>query len=36
MTALLRHLRYVLGENEVTLVAFALFILLVALAVLGP
>ena len=36
MTALLRHLRYVLGENLVTLIAFALFVLLVALAVLGP
>jgi len=36
MTAALRHLRYVLGENPVTLAAFALFVLLVAVALLGP
>ncbi len=36
MSETLRHLRYVLGENPVTLAAFALFILLVATALLGP
>ena len=36
MTALLRHGRYVLGENPVTGVAFGLFVLLVALAAAGP
>ena len=36
MSETLRHLRYVLGENPVTLAAFALFILLVAIALLGP
>ena len=36
MSETLRHLRYVLGENPVTLAAFTLFILLVATAVLGP
>jgi peptide/nickel transport system permease protein len=36
MSETLRHLRYVLGENPVTLAAFALFVLLVATALLGP
>ncbi len=36
MSETLRHLRYVLGENPVTLAAFALFILLVAIALFGP
>jgi peptide/nickel transport system permease protein len=36
VTALLRHGRYVLGENPVTGLAFALFVLLVALAAAGP
>ena len=36
MSAALRHLRYVLGENPVTLAAFALFVVLVTVAVLGP
>jgi peptide/nickel transport system permease protein len=36
MSETLRHLRYVLGENPVTLAAFGLFVLLVATAVLGP
>ena len=36
MTALLRHGRYVLGENPVTGLAFGLFVLLVALAAAGP
>ena len=36
MTATLRHARYVLGENPVTLFAFALFSLLVLCAILGP
>src|SRR5712691_2149021 len=36
MTETLRHARYVLGENPVTLFAFALFSLLVLCAVLGP
>jgi peptide/nickel transport system permease protein len=36
MSETLRHLRYVLGENPVTLAAFTLFILLVTTAVLGP
>ncbi|HXA93923.1 MAG TPA: ABC transporter permease [Candidatus Dormibacteraeota bacterium] len=36
MTALLRHGRYVLGENPVTGLAFALFVLLVVLAAAGP
>ena len=36
MSAALRHLRYVLGENPVTLASFALFVVLVAVAVLGP
>ena len=36
MTALLRHGRYVLGENPVTGLAFTLFVLLVVLAAAGP
>ncbi len=36
MTALLRHGRYVLGENPVTGLAFGLFVLLVVLAAAGP
>ena len=36
MTALLRHGRYVLVENPVTGLAFALFVLLVVLAAAGP
>ena len=36
MSETLRHLRYVLGENPVTLAAFALFVLFVATALLGP
>ncbi len=36
MSETLRHLRYILGENPVTLAAFALFILIVATALLGP
>jgi peptide/nickel transport system permease protein len=36
VTALLRHGRYVLGENPVTGLAFALFVLLVLLAAAGP
>jgi peptide/nickel transport system permease protein len=36
MSETLHHLRYVLGENPVTLAAFALFVLLVATALLGP
>ena len=36
MTETLRHARYVLGENPVTLFAFALFSLLVLCAILGP
>lgn len=32
----LRHLRYVMGENLVTLSAFVLFLLLIILALLGP
>jgi peptide/nickel transport system permease protein len=36
MSDALRHLRYVLSENPVTLAAFALFVLLVATALLGP
>lgn len=36
MIALLRHMRYVLSENPVTLLAFALFAVLVLAAVLGP
>jgi len=36
VTALLRHGRYVLGENPVTGLAFALFVLLVVLAAAGP
>jgi peptide/nickel transport system permease protein len=36
LSAALRHLRYVLGENPVTLASFALFVVLVAVAVLGP
>lgn len=36
MRETLGHLRYVLGENPVTLAAFALFVLLVATALLGP
>ncbi len=36
MTALLRHGRYVLGENPVTGLAFGLFVILVVLAAAGP
>jgi peptide/nickel transport system permease protein len=36
VTALFRHARYVLGENPVTGFAFALFVLIVLAAVLGP
>jgi len=36
VTELLRHGRYVLGENPVTGLAFGLFVLLVALAAAGP
>ena len=36
MTETLRHARYVLGENPVTLFAFALFSLLLLCAILGP
>jgi peptide/nickel transport system permease protein len=36
VNAALRHLRYVLGENPVTLASFVLFVVLVAVAVLGP
>jgi peptide/nickel transport system permease protein len=36
MSEALRHLRYVLGENPVTLAAFVLFVLLVATALSGP
>ena len=36
MKALLRHGRYVLGENPVTGLAFGLFVLLVGLAAVGP
>ena len=36
MTAFLRHARYVLTENRVTLAAFCLLLALVLLAVLGP
>lgn len=36
MSALLRHGRYVLGENPVTGLAFGLFVLLVVLAAAGP
>ena len=36
MKAALRHLCYVLGENPVTLAAFALFVVLVIVALLGP
>ena len=36
MTETLRHARYVLGENPITLFAFALFSLLVLCAILGP
>ncbi len=36
MSQALRHARYVLGENPVTAIAFALFLLLLLLAVFGP
>jgi peptide/nickel transport system permease protein len=36
LTALIRHARYVIGENPVTGFAFALFVLIVLAAVLGP
>ena len=36
LTALYRHARYVVGENPVTGFAFALFVLIVLAAVLGP
>lgn len=36
MTDFLRHFRYVMGENPVTVVAFSLFLLIVFLALLGP
>ncbi len=36
MNAYWKHLKYVLGENPVTLVAFALFVFLLILALFGP
>ena len=36
MPALLRHVRYVMGENPLTVCAFSLFLLLLCLAVFGP
>ncbi len=36
MTRFLRHFRYVMGENPVTVFAFSLFLLLIVLALLGP
>jgi len=36
VSALLRHGRYVLGENPVTAVAFGLFVVLILLALVGP
>jgi peptide/nickel transport system permease protein len=36
MNAYLKHLKYVLGENPVTLIAFGLFVLLLFLALFGP
>ena len=36
MIAMLRHARYVIGENPVTGIAFALFVLIVVAALLGP
>jgi len=36
MTAFLKHFRYVMGENPVTVVAFSLFLLMVLLALFGP
>ena len=36
MTRFWRHFRYVMGENPVTVVAFSLFALIVALALFGP
>ena len=34
--AILRHARYILGENAVTAFAFALFMLIVLAALIGP
>jgi peptide/nickel transport system permease protein len=36
MTRFIRHFRYVMGENVVTVVAFSLFLLIVFLALFGP
>jgi len=36
LSALIRHMRYVIGENPVTGLAFALFLLIVLAALLGP
>jgi len=36
MTAMLRHARYVIGENVVTAIAFGLFALLVLMGIFGP
>lgn len=36
MPAFLRHVRYVMGENPLTVCAFSLFLLLLCLAALGP
>ncbi len=36
MTRFLRHFRYVMGENPVTVIAFSLFMLIVFLALFGP
>jgi len=36
MTDFLRHFRYVMGENPVTVAAFSLFLLIVLLALFGP
>ena len=36
LTALLRHARYVIGENPVTGLAFGLFVLIIVAALIGP
>ena len=36
MFAVLRHARYILGENGITAFAFALFLLIVVAALIGP
>ena len=36
MTRFLKHFRYVMGENPVTVIAFSLFLLIVFLALFGP